>query len=197
MDATCEALLRWVLAGGATAPRRTLLERWAGPAAALAAGPDAWREGRISHEQARLLRRPDPVALAHCTAWLAIPGHQLIGWHDPDYPPLLRRIASPPLALWVAGNAALLWHPLVAVVGSRAATAGGLANARDFSAALAATGYGIASGLAAGIDTAAHTAALACSAPTVAVLGTGPDVPYPRANTDLHARIAATSALVS
>jgi DNA processing protein len=197
MDATCDALLRWILAGGATAPRRTLLERWGGPEAALAAGPDAWREAGLSAEQARLLRRPDPGAQAHCAAWLAMPGHQLVGWHDPDYPPLLRRIASPPLALWIAGDPTLLWHPLVAVVGSRAATAGGLANARDFSAALAARGYGIASGLAAGIDTAAHAAALACGAPTVAVLGTGPDVPYPRANGELHARIAAEGAVVS
>src|SRR5206468_2419193 len=90
----------------------------------------------------------------------------------PDYPPLLRRIGSPPLALFVVGDAALLWHPLVAVVGSRAATAGGLANARDFSAALATFGYGIASGLAAGIDTAAHAAALDRGAPTTSPAAT-------------------------
>jgi DNA processing protein len=197
MDATCDALLRWILAGGATASRRALLERWGGPEAAFAAGPEAWREAGLTAGQARLLRRPDPATLAHCAAWLAKPGHQLVGWHDPDYPPLLRRIANPPLALWIAGDPVLLWHPLVAVVGSRAATAGGLANARDFSAALATCGYGIASGLAAGIDTAAHAAALDCNAPTVAVLGTGPDVPYPRANTGLHARIAAEGAVVS
>lgn len=196
MDA-CDALLRLTLAGGATSPRRALLERWGGPGAAFAAGPDAWRDAGLSAEQVRLLRRPDAAALARCATWLATPGRQLVGWHDPDYPPLLRRIGSPPLALWIAGDPTLLWHPLVAVVGSRAATAGGLANARDFSAALAARGYGIASGLAAGIDTAAHAAALACGASTVAVLGTGPDVPYPRANAGLHARIAIEGALVS
>jgi DNA processing protein len=197
MDDACEALLRWVLAGGASAPRRVLLEHWSDPAAALAAGGEAWSTAGLSAEQIRALRNPDAASLARGVSWLTQPGHRLIGWHDPDYPPLLRRIASPPLALFVAGDAALLWHPLLAVVGSRAATAGGLANARDFSVALARTGYGIASGLAAGIDTAAHEAALACRAPTVAVLGTGPDVIYPRANAELHARIAAAGALVS
>jgi DNA processing protein len=197
MDDACEALLRWVLAGGASAPRRAVLERWGDPGAALKAGTDAWRAEGLSGEQARVLRHPDAPTLARGLAWLRQPSHRLIGWHEPDYPPLLRRIASPPVALFVAGDAALLWHPLVAVVGSRAATAGGLANARDFSAALANIGYGIASGLAAGIDTAAHEAVLGCHAPTVAVLGTGPDVPYPRANTRLHDRIAAAGALVS
>ena len=196
MDET-EALLRWALAGGPSAARRLLFERHGSPAAAFAAGAAAWRAAGVAPDQAQAVRCPDPSRYAEAVTWLAAPAHRLIGWHDPDYPPLLRRMPSPPLALWVAGDATLLWRPLVAVVGSRAATAGGLANARDFSLALAATGYGIASGLAAGIDTAAHAAALAGEAPTVAVLGTGPDVAYPRANADLQARIAETGALVS
>jgi len=85
----------------------------------------------------------------------------------------------------------------VAVVGSRGATPGGRDNARDFARAFAASGLVVASGMAAGIDTAAHLATLDAKGRTVAVLGTGPDVPYPRANTDLHARIAATGAIVS
>ena len=197
MDDADEALLRWVLAGGASAPRRAVLDQWGDPVAALGAGVEAWRAAGLSGEQVRALRHPDAAALARGIEWLATSGHRLIGWHDPDYPPLLRRVASPPLALFVAGDVTLLWHPLVAVVGSRAATAGGLSNARDFSLALAHCGYGIASGLAAGIDTAAHDAALGCGAPTVAVLGTGPDVAYPRTNAGLHGRIAAAGALVS
>ena len=197
MDDADEKLLRWVLAGGPGAPRRAMLEHAGGPRAALAAGPEAWRAAGVTTEQARALRRADGAATDRVSAWLATPGRRLIGWHDADYPPLLRQIAHPPLALFVEGDATLLWRPLVAVVGSRAATAGGLANARDFSAALGATGYGIASGLAAGIDTAAHAAALACGAPTVAVLGTGPDVPYPSANVVLHARIASEGVIVS
>ena len=121
----------------------------------------------------------------------------MIGWHDPDYPALLRRIASPPLVLFVAGDPACLWHPSVAVVGTRSPTAGGRDNARDFAHALAVSGLGVVSGLAAGVDTEAHTGALAAGGRTVAVLGTGPDVPYPRANTALHARIVKSGAVVS
>ena len=86
----------------------------------------------------------------------------------------------------------------MAVVGSRSPTAGGRDNAHDFAAALARSGLAVASGLAAGIDTAAHEGALAAGGSTVAVLGTGPDVPYPaRPTPPLQARIAATGAVVS
>jgi DNA processing protein len=135
--------------------------------------------------------------LANSQDWLQASGHHLVGWHDPDYPALLRRISSPPLALFVAGDPALLWHPAVAIVGSRSPSAGGRDNAFDFARALAASGLAVASGLAAGIDTAAHEGALADGGLTLAVLGTGPDVPYPRANTELHARIAVAGAVVS
>src|SRR5690606_13832506 len=105
--------------------------------------------------------------------------------------------ASPPLALFVAGDAHLLWHPAVAVVGSRGPSAGGRDNARAFAAALAASGLAICSGMAAGVDAAAHEAALAAGAITIAVLGSGIDVPYPRRHADLHARIAAHGVVVS
>lgn len=134
---------------------------------------------------------------ARTREWLRQPHHHLIDWHDPDYPALLRRIASPPRALFVAGDPALLWHPMVAVVGSRAPSAGGADNAFDFARAFAASGLAVASGLAAGIDTSAHGGALSAGGGTIAVLGTGPDVPYPRANTGLHARIAAHGTVVS
>jgi DNA processing protein len=126
------------------------------------------------------MRTPDPQALARgdCTGSTRQPGH-LLGWRDDAYPPLLRRIASPPAMLFVAGDPGLLWQPAVAVVGSRAATAGGCANAALFARALAQPGLCVASGLAAGIDAAAHHAALDATGSTVAVLGTGPDIAYP------------------
>lgn len=190
------ALLRLIECGGASAPRRRLLERFATPAAALAAGPSAWREAGLDEGQVRALDSGQPPPLQHCD-WLADPRHRLVGWHDPDYPALLRRIASPPLALFVAGDADLLWHPAVAVVGTRAPTAGGRDHARAFSRAFVHAGLAVCSGLAAGIDTAAHQAALDAGGITVAVLGSGIDVPYPRSNAGLHAAVAGQGAVVS
>jgi len=194
--AETEALLRLVACGGAAEPRRRLLEH-AAPVAALAAGPSLWRACGLSPAQQARLRHPDRRALDHARAWLDHPRHHLLGWHHPDYPPLLRRTPHPPLALFIAGEPALLWHPAVAIVGSRSPTAGGRDNAATFARALAGAGLTIASGLAAGIDTAAHHAALAAGGHTLAVLGTGPDVPYPRSNTGLHATVAADGAVVS
>ncbi|WP_024891860.1 DNA-processing protein DprA [Luteimonas huabeiensis] len=193
-DADTDCLLRLAAAGGALAPRRALLAAHASPAAALAAGPEAWAAAGLDAAQRRALRAPPPDLAA---GWSSARGHRVLGWRDPDYPPLLRDAPNPPPVLFVAGDVDLLWSPLVAVVGSRRPTAGGLDHARAFSRALAAAGLGIASGLALGVDAAAHEAALDAGAATVAVLGCGPDLAYPRANARLHARIEAAGAVVS
>lgn len=143
------------------------------------------------------LRRPDETRLAADLAWLAEPGHRLLCCTEADFPPLLESIAQPPAALFVAGDASLLLHPQVAIVGARGASAGGLAYARRFARALAQAGFVITSGMADGIDGAAHAAALDSGAPTVAVVGTGLDITYPRKHQALAARIAAGGALVS
>lgn len=185
------ALSILVLAGGALAPRRGLLETHGGAAGALAAGPAAWRAAGLAEAQVQALLAPDPARLARTRRWLARPGHHLLGWHDPDYPALLRRIASPPLALFVDGDPVRLWQPAVAVVGSRSPSAAGADNARAFAAGLATAGIAVASGLAAGIDAAAHEAALAVpGGVTLAVLGTGPDLAYPHRHARLRDRIA-------
>jgi DNA processing protein len=201
IDADTDALLALTLAGGAVAPRRALLERHATAVEVRALPRQRWREAGLETAQMRVLDG-DPAALApglleRCRDWLRQPGHHLIGWHSPDYPPLLRRGGSPPLTLFIAGDPALLWHPAVAVVGSRGPTTGGRDNAGHFSRALVAAGFGVTSGLAAGIDRAAHEAALGAGGVTVAVLGTGPDVPYPQAHTGLLARVASAGAVVS
>lgn len=200
-DADTEALLALLLPGGAVAPRRDLLDAHGTPAAVRALPRSRWREAGLDAAQIRALDGDpaalDPALRARCRDWLRQPGHHLLGWHDPDYPPLLRRAGSPPLALFVAGDPSLLWHPAVAVVGSRGPTAGGRDNARAFSRALAAAGFAVGSGLAAGVDRAAHEAALEAGGITIAVLGTGPDVPYPQEHAGLMARIATEGAVVS
>jgi DNA processing protein len=192
------ALLKLTAAGGAIAPRRALLEMHGSASAVLAARASAWRAGGLDDQQIQRLQSPDESGLERTLAWLQSPGHHLIGWQDADYPPMLRRIAAAPLALFVEGDPNLLWRPAVAVVGSRSPTAGGRDNAYAFSRAFAAAGIVVVSGMAAGIDAAAHEAALAApEGATVAVLGTGPDVVYPLSNAGLRDRIAARGALVS
>ena len=194
MDAANQtALLALVRAGGALAPRRRLLERCGSAAAALAAPASLWRECGFGAAMPAADRQPHTAD----AAWLEREGHHLVGWLDPDYPPLLREIPSPPLALFVSGEPARLWHPAIAVVGSRGPSAGGLRHARAFASTLARGGVCIASGLAAGIDTAAHEAALAADAITLAVLGAGHDQPYPPSQAPLQARIAETGVVVS
>lgn len=201
LDADTEALLALLLPGGAVAPRRALLDAHGAPTTVRALPRGRWRDAGLDAAQIRALEGDpaalDPALLARCRDWLRQPGHRLLGWHDPDYPPLLRRAGSPPLALFVAGDPALLWHPSVAVVGSRGPTAGGRDNARAFARALVDAGFAVASGLAAGIDRAAHETALDAGGLTAAVLGTGPDVPYPREHAGLLARIAAAGVVVS
>ncbi len=192
------ALLVLVLAGGRIRPRRDLMERPGGPVAALRASAAQARQAGMSEAQYQRLKSPDPVALQRGLHWLAHPGHHLLGCLHPDYPPLLRQVPGPPLALFVDGEPSLLWRPSVAVVGSRAATSAGREHGRHFSHQLAAAGLAIVSGMAAGIDASAHEAALALNgATTVAVVGTGPDIAYPPRHAALRDRIAAHGAIIS
>ena len=135
------------------------------------------------------LERPDEEILAQDIAWLTQPEHRLCCFTEADFPPLLEHISAPPVALFVAGDASLLLRPQIAIVGARKATPSGLATARDFARSLACSGFLVTSGLAAGIDGAAHAAALDAGLPTVAVIGTGPDRVYPRSHRALAQRI--------
>ncbi|MBV6844514.1 DNA-processing protein DprA [Xanthomonas campestris pv. paulliniae] len=192
------ALLILLLAGGRSPPRRKLLTSYGSASEMLAAGPEAWRAAGCDEVQAALLQGPDPQALKAALRWCEQPGHHLIGWGDPDYPALLRHIANPPMALFVDGDPNVLWHPGVAVVGSRSATAGGRDHTRAFASSLACAGLSIVSGMAAGVDAIAHEAALAQhDGITVAVVGTGVDVAYPERHQGLRDRIAERGAVVS
>jgi len=116
---------------------------------------------------------------------------------DAGYPPQLRAIADPPALLHVLGDATALLAPAIAIVGSRQPTPSGRETAFEFARGLAAAGLVVASGLAAGVDAAAHRGALAAGGRTLAVCGTGLDIVYPETNAELAVRIAAQGALLS
>jgi DNA processing protein len=143
------------------------------------------------------LEQPDEARLAADLDWLAQPGHRLLCCTEEDFPPQLETIPQSPAALFVVGDAGLLLRPQVAIVGSRSAGPVGLANAREFAADLTRAGLLVTSGMADGIDGAAHAAALDAGGATVAVIGTGPDRVYPRKHHELALRIAAAGAIVS
>ena len=173
---------------------RELVGRHGSASAARAA---ATREARVGPEARAWLATPDAAMLERDLAWLATPDHHLIVATSEDFPALLRDAANPPAALFVAGDAACLWSAQIAIVGARSASAGGLANARAFARTFAQAGNTVTSGLAEGVDGAAHEGALEGGGKTIAVLGTGPDLAYPRQHRDLAQRIAAHGALVS
>ena len=192
------ARLAFLCAGGRRAPRRELLQMHGSATAALAAGPQAWRAaGLVEDVCIRLRRGADPDVWLRTAEWLQHPNHRVIAWHDPDYPIALRTVASAPLLLFTAGDAALLQDPAVAIVGTRSASAGGRTLANQFAHRFASTGLTVVSGLAAGIDGAAHEGALEAGGSTIAVLGSGPDLCYPAQHRGLHARIAERGLLVS
>ena len=127
--------------------------------------------------------------------WLEAKDHFRIS--DKDLPPLLGQLGDAPDALYVAGNPDVLHLPAIAVVGSRNPTRGGLETAFQFSRHLAQAGFCIVSGLAQGIDSAAHRGALEAGAPTVAVLGHGLDQVYPASNRALAEDIFSSGAVIS
>lgn len=124
-------------------------------------------------------------------------GAQLVTLGHPAYPPLLRQIYDPAPVLFVRGDLAVLQRTMLAVVGTRRPTPYGLAATERLSSDLARAGLVITSGMARGVDTAAHRGALSTGSPTVAVLGCGVDVVYPTENRNLAAQIASAGLLIS
>ena len=129
--------------------------------------------------------------------WLQGPGHHRVQMGDDAYPELLAQIPGPPSCLYINGNPELLHLPALAIVGSRNPTSAGSQNAFEFARHLGNSGFCIVSGLAQGIDAAAHRGALAAGAPTIAFLGHGIDRVYPACNRDLAHEITSQGALVS
>ena len=129
--------------------------------------------------------------------WSQHPNHSILTLADEDYPQQLLEIPDPPPLLYIRGDPHLLKRNSIAVVGSRSATQQGMANAEQFSRALSLGGWTVTSGLALGIDAAAHRGGLAGPGSTIAVVGHGVDQIYPRSNAALAEQIAAHGVMVS
>ena len=183
--------------GTGIADALALLERLGGPEALLAATEAELARAGVSRAGLPVLANPDESALERDLRWLEAPGRFLLTGDDLRYPPQLAATAGAPVALFVEGEPAALSLPQLAIVGSRSATAAGRETAFEFARRLSASGLTITSGLAAGIDAAAHRGALAAGGLTVAVCGTGLDLVYPAEHAALASTIAAQGALVS
>lgn len=172
---------------------RQLLAAFGSPAAVLRAPPSALK-GFVAPALVAALAGPKPdhfdERLRRACEWLdASPGRRYVTLADAEYPPLLLQTADPPVLLYAEGAIERISAPSVAIVGARHPTAQGIENAHAFAAALSREGLVVISGLARGIDAAAHEGALLGDGGTVAVLGSGPDEPYPPSNARLSRRI--------
>lgn len=180
--------------GGET--QRKLLAAFGLPEAIFSAGRLAARS--VIGERADLLFDFDPSAAVDLAlTWADGPDQHILTLADSAYPSALLEIADPPSVLYVRGQPALLRQPGLAMVGSRNATPQGLQTAENFARVLAGQGLCIISGLALGIDAAAHRGALAAHGETVAVIGTGADRIYPAGNKELAQAIARHGAVIS
>lgn len=174
-----------------------LTESFGSAAAAVGAGASAWKRHGASDEACRNLSNPDPALIEADLDWCMGERRGLIPWTDPRYPSRLREIAAAPAALFYRGDTELLGLPQLAIVGSRNATPQGLEIAEGFAAELARRGLAISSGLALGIDGAAHRGALAADGMTLAVCGTGLDRVYPSQHKALAEEIDRRGLLLS
>lgn len=196
-----DALAAWVrlsLVPGLTGTHwRRLLAAFGTPLAVFASGRTAVK-GVLEPQLAAAVFAPAPdPRLDAALAWANQPGHAILTLEDATYPALLKETPDPPPLLYAAGRIELTALPAVAVVGSRNATAQGMRNAEAFARELAAAGVCVVSGLAIGIDAAAHRGALVHDASSIAVVGNGIDVAYPRRNTELYSALAERGLILS
>ena len=200
-DGDTGAWLRFVLTPGlGCRSRLSLLRALGSPGAVLGASFSQLRacvETSVAEALQQSGARQDWPELEAHLAWLGQPENALLTLADSNYPRSLLDLPDAPVALFVKGDPALLSRTALSVVGSRQATPQGLENAEAFAATFSGSGYAIVSGLAAGIDAAAHRGGLAGPGSTIAVVGTGLNRVYPASNRELAHQIAAHGALVS
>lgn len=190
------ALLRTPRIG--TRTLRALSGHFGSFAGVLAASRPALAEAGLNEETINGIKNPDWGAVDGDLGWLETEGRHCLDWKHPGYPAMLGEIPDPPPLLFVEGDAGVLTHPQIAIVGSRNPSPLGQKLASEFSLALVESGFAVTSGLALGIDAAAHRAALDAQGFTLAVAGTGLDQVYPRSHRALaEAIVAQGGAIVS
>jgi DNA processing protein len=193
-----EAWLRFSLTPAlGPATQRKLLGAFGAPRAVLDASPLSVAATAGAAAAKALSAGPDEGLVRRTLEWLDDPQNHLLTLADARYPRPLLETADPPLLLFVKGRVDLLGRPAIAVVGSRSATARGARDAEAFAQGLSNAGLTIVSGLALGIDSAAHRGGLSGPGSSIAVVGTGLDKVYPARNRELAHRLAVQGALVS
>ena len=176
---------------------RRLLQNFGSPEAILAA-PIAELSRIVKPSVAQAISRaPNEIDLSPIETWLADANNHIVTAADHEFPQALLNTADPPLVLYVKGRLDLLNAPALAIVGSRSASVQGLRNAEAFAQTLSDAAICIVSGMAHGIDSAAHKGALKGQGSSIAVVGTGLDKVYPAANRDLAHLLAEQGAIIS
>jgi DNA processing protein len=176
---------------------RRLLQAFGSPAEVFSTPTHALKQIVKTAVADAIAQGVDETALAPTFSWLEDPNNAVVTLADADYPQTLLNIADPPLLLYVKGRHELLNRPALAIVGSRNSTAQGQSNAEAFAQAISTAGMCVVSGMAHGIDTAAHRGGLRGPGSSIAVVGTGLDKVYPAANRDLAHQLAQQGALIS
>lgn len=198
---TDQEVLAWLrlglVAGLTPSGFRQLLAAFGSPEAICSADRATLSRTVAPDVAAAIVRGPDANRLQASFEWLRDPANRIVTLADAEYPRLLLEITDPPPLLYAKGNVELLNHAALAVVGSRNATPQGIDNARAFSRELSAGGFTIVSGLALGIDAAAHEGGLDASSSSIAVVGTGLDVVYPARNRTLAHRLVNQGLMIS
>ncbi|HMC13129.1 MAG TPA: DNA-processing protein DprA [Gallionellaceae bacterium] len=176
---------------------RRLLKAFGSPEQIFAAPTHALKQHVKPAVAERIAQGMNESELSPLADWLASQGNSIVTLADADYPQVLLNIPDPPPLLYTKGSRALLNHPSLAIVGSRNATAQGINHADAFSHALSMAGLCIVSGMAHGIDSAAHRGGLRAPGSSIAVVGTGLDRIYPAANRELAHALAREGLLLS
>lgn len=192
-----DACIAYALHPFLTPARIRLIREHFDPVAEVQSAPVRLLEGLLSIDAEQAEAVKNPLRLPQIAEQVASLRENAAAIVDTGYPAMLREIVDPPFALFFRGDLTLLQKPMVAIVGSRRASAYGINASAHLARQLASAGIVVVSGLARGVDAAAHQAALDSASPTIAILGTGIDVVYPRSHSKLTKLIAEKGLLLS